>query len=109
MFLNLWIADLCVGLRYVMSFATGLFTNRSWDIPEEIKYNKETNNKMKITIPTKPLTYDLVELVVHFEDNKTESMIVSLDSFAHEAVKWWASANGYKLDCLTPDETTLVV
>tara|TARA_B100000497_G_scaffold113263_1_gene134870 strand:- start:173 stop:553 length:381 start_codon:yes stop_codon:yes gene_type:complete len=27
---------------------TGLFTNRSWDIPEEIKYNKETNTNMKI-------------------------------------------------------------
>jgi len=23
---------------------TGLFTNRSWDIPEEIKYNKEPMN-----------------------------------------------------------------
>ena len=27
-----------------MNFATGLFTNRSWDIPEEIKYNKEPMN-----------------------------------------------------------------
>ena len=25
---------------------TGLFTNRSWDIPEEIKYNKQTNTEM---------------------------------------------------------------
>ena len=61
------------------------------------------------TIPAKPLTYDLVELVIHFDDNNTESMIVSLDSFAHEAVKEYAKVNGYKLDCLTPDESTLVV
>ena len=28
---------------------TGLFTaNRSWDIPEDIKYNKQTNTNMKI-------------------------------------------------------------
>ena len=88
---------------------TGLFTtNRSWDIPEEIKYNKQTNTEMNTTT-AKPLTYDLVELVIHFDDNSTESMIVSLDSFAHEAVKDYAKINGYKLDCLTPDETTLVV
>jgi len=61
------------------------------------------------TIPAKPLTYDLVELVIHFDDNNTESMIVSLDSFAHEAVKEYAKVNGYKLDCLTPDESTLVI
>ena len=64
---------------------------------------------MNTTIPAKPLTYDLVELVIHFDDNKTESMIVSLDSFAHEAVKDYAKTNGYKLDCLTPDESTLVI
>jgi predicted nucleic-acid-binding protein len=61
------------------------------------------------TIPAKPLTYDLVELVIHFGDNNTESMIVSLNSFAHEAVKDYAKINGYKLDCLTPDESTLVI
>lgn len=54
-------------------------------------------------------TYDLVELVIHFDDNNTESMIVSLDSFAHEAVKDYANVNGYKLDCLTPDESTFSV
>lgn len=64
---------------------------------------------MNTTIPAKPLTYDLVELVIHFDDNNTESMIVSLDSFAHEAVLEYAKTNGYKLDCLTPDESTLVV
>lgn len=64
---------------------------------------------MNTTIPAKPLTYDLVELVIHFDDNNTESMIVSLDSFAHEAVKEYAKVNGYKLDCLTPDESTLVI
>jgi len=92
-----------------MTFKTGLFNRTSWVIPDEIKYNKETNTEMNTTIPAKPLTYDLVELVIHFDDNETESMIVSLDSYAHEAVKDYAKINGYKLDCLTPDETTLVV
>ena len=92
-----------------MTFKTGLFNRTSWVIPDEIKYNKETNTKMNTIIPAKPLTYDLVELVIHFDDNETESMIVSLDSYAHEAVKDYAKINGYKLDCLTPDETTLVV
>ena len=92
-----------------MTFKTGLFNRTSWVIPDEIKYNKETNTEMNTTIPAKPLTYDLVEVVIHFDDNNTESMIVSLDSFAHEAVKEYAKVNGYKLDCLTPDESTLVI
>lgn len=61
------------------------------------------------TTTAKPLTYDLVELVIHFDDKTTESMIVSLDSLAHEAVKEYARINEYKLDCLTPDESTFVV
>lgn len=81
---------------------TGLFTRTKYN-------NKETNTEMNTTIPAKPLTYDLVELVIHFDDNNTESMIVSLDSFAHEAVLEYAKVNGYKLDCLTPDESTLVI
>ena len=85
-----------------MNIPTGLFTRTKYN-------NKETNTKMNTTISAKPLTYDLVELVIHFDDNNTESMIVSLDSFAHEAVKEYAKVNGYKLDCLTPDESTLVV
>jgi len=92
-----------------MTFKTGLFNRTSWVIPDEIKYNKETNTEMNTTIPAKPLTYDLVEVVIHFDDNNTESMIVSLDSFAHEAVKEYAKVNGYKLDCLTPDESTIVI
>ena len=86
-----------------MNFATGLFTRTKYN------NNQIIDTEMNTTIPAKPLTYDLVELVIHFEDNSTESMIVSLDSFAHEAVKDYAKINGYKLDCLTPDETTLVV
>ena len=85
-----------------MNIPTGLFTRTKYN-------NKETNTKMNTTISAKPLTYDLVELVIHFDDNNTESMIVSLDSFAHEAVKDYAKVNGYKLDCLTPDESTLVI
>ena len=64
---------------------------------------------MNTTTTAKPLTYDLVELVIHFDDKTTESMIVSLDSFAHEAVKEYARINEYKLDTLTPDESTFVV
>jgi hypothetical protein len=66
-------------------------------------------NNTKTDMKAKPLTYDLVELVIHYDDKTTESMIVSLDSFAHEAVKEYARINEYKLDCLTPDETTLAV
>ena len=61
------------------------------------------------TTTAKPPTYDLVELVIHFDDKTTESMIVSLDSFAHEAVKEYARINEYKLDTLTPDESTFVI
>jgi hypothetical protein len=86
-----------------MNFATGLFTRTKYN------NNQIINTEMNTTTPAKPLTYDLVELVIHFDDNNTESMIVSLDSFAHEAVKDYAKVNGYKLDCLTPDESTLVV
>lgn len=64
---------------------------------------------MNTTTTAKPLTYDLVELVIHFDDKTTESMIVSLDSFAHEAVKEYARINEYKLDTLTPDESTFVI
>ena len=85
---------------------TGLFTtNRSWDIPEEIKYNKQTNTEMNTTT-AKPLTYDLVELVIHFDDNNTESMIVSLDSFAHEAVLEYARVNFYQVDSYTITDIT---
>ena len=66
-------------------------------------YYKQTNTNMNT------LNYDLVELVIHFDDESTESMIVSLDSFAHEAVLEYARINQYKLDCLTPDEQTFVV
>ena len=75
---------------------TGLFTRTKYN-------NNQTNTEMNIK------TYDLVELVIHYDDKTTESMIVSLDSFAHEAVKEYARINEYKLDCLTPDETTLAV
>ena len=64
---------------------------------------------MNTTTTAKPLTYDLVELVIHFDDKTTESMIVSLDSFAHEAVKEYARINEYKLDTLTPDKSTFVI
>jgi hypothetical protein len=66
-------------------------------------------NKNKTDMKAKPLTYDLVELVIHFDDKTTESMIVSLDSYAHEAVKEYACINEYKLDTLTPDESTFVI
>ena len=58
------------------------------------------------TIPAKPLTYDLVELVIHFDDNNTESMIVSLDSFAHEAVLEYARVNFYQVDSYTITDIT---
>ena len=49
----------------------------------------------------KPLTYDLVELVIHYDDKTTESMIVSLDSLAHESMLEYARINDYQLDSYT--------
>jgi hypothetical protein len=58
------------------------------------------NNK-KTDMKAKPLTYDLVELVIHYDDKTTESMIVSLDSLAHESMLEYARINDYQLDSYT--------
>lgn len=58
-------------------------------------------NKDKTDMKAKPLTYDLVELVIHYDDKTTESMIVSLDSLAHESMLEYARINDYQLDSYT--------
>ena len=58
------------------------------------------------TTTAKPLTYDLVELVIHFDDKTTESMIVSLDSLAHESMLEYARINDYQIDSYTIADIT---
>lgn len=45
------------------------------------------------------MNYDLIELTIYFNDSETESesMIVSLDSIAHESMREYAKMNEYKL------------
>jgi len=41
--------------------------------------------------------YELIELTIYFENKESESMIVSLDSMAHEFIRDYVKVNGYKL------------
>ena len=50
------------------------------------------------------MNYDLIELTIYFDENtsyfdgkESESMIVSIDSMAHQFVKDYVKVNGYKL------------
>ena len=61
---------------------------------------------MNTNTTAKPLTYDLVELVIHFDDKTTESMIVSLDSLAHESMLEYARINDYQIDSYTIADIT---
>ena len=41
--------------------------------------------------------YELIELTIYFENKESESMIVSLDSMAHEFIRDYVKVNSYKL------------
>jgi len=43
------------------------------------------------------MNYELIQLTIHFENKESECMIVSLDSTAHQLVRDYVQANGYKL------------
>ena len=43
------------------------------------------------------MNYDLIELTIHFDNKESESMIVSLDSMAHEFIKEYVKVNHYTL------------
>jgi len=47
------------------------------------------------------MNYELIELTIHFGSSflykESECMIVSLDSTAHQLVRDYVQANGYKL------------
>jgi len=58
---------------------------------------RSVNLTIDITNKTNMRNYELIELTIYFENKESESMIVSLDSMAHEFIRDYVKVNSYKL------------